>query len=336
MLPETMRWLGAKQGLELLDQRILPAKVEFRLCASAEQTALAIENMTVRGAPAIGAAAAFGLALAAAHGRTEFDAALLRMARTRPTAVHLFWAIKRMKKATEGLDGKELAKAAEAEAIAIFNEDIEINKKLSAFGAELLPKNATVITHCNAGAIATCGVGTALGILRVAREQGKDIKLYADETRPRLQGARLTAWEMATDGFDVTLICDSMAAFLMSKKKIDAVIIGADRVANNGDTANKIGSYNLAVAAKYHNVPFYVASPVSTIDINCKTGEDIPIEERSADEIRKIENNLITTDDMKVWNPAFDVTPNNLISAIITECGVVKPPYDLKNIVDVK
>lgn len=330
MIPATMRWLGARCGLELLDQRILPAKVEFRLCKSAEEIALAIEDMTVRGAPAIGAAAAFGLAMAADQGREEFDAALLRMACTRPTAVHLFWAIERMRKAAEGFVGEQLAKVAEAEAVVIFNEDIEINSCLSAYGAELLPQKATVITHCNAGAIATCGVGTALGMLRVAREQGKEIKIYADETRPRLQGARLTAWEMATDGFDVTLICDSMAAFLMTKTKIDAVIIGADRVANNGDTANKIGSYNLAVAARRHSVPFYVAVPLSTIDINCKTGADIPIEERDADEVRKIEGNLITTADMKVWNPAFDVTPAELITAIVTEKGVVYPPFDLK------
>jgi len=332
MLPETMRWLGADKGVELLDQRILPARVEFRLCKTAEDVAVSIEDMTVRGAPAIGAAAAFGLAIAASLGRVAFNAALSRMAATRPTAVNLFWAIERMKRAIDGLEGAELAKAAEREAVAIFNGDVEINRKLSEYGSELLPQKATVITHCNAGAIATCGVGTALGMLRVAREQGKEIKVYADETRPRLQGARLTAWEMATDGFDITLICDSMAAFLMTNTKIDAVIIGADRVAGNGDTANKIGSYNLAVAARRHKVPFYVAAPLSTIDVNCKTGADIPIEERDADEVRKIEGNLITTSDMKVWNPAFDVTPAELITAIVTEKGVVYPPFNLSKI----
>ena len=334
MLPETMRWNEKEYALELLDQRALPGEVKFVVCKTSEEVACAIENMTVRGAPAIGACAAYGLAIAAREGRRAFDKAFLRLAQTRPTAVHLFWSLERMQRAAFQFSGKEFFKAALNEANAIFSEDIEINKSLSRFGAELLPQNATVLTHCNAGSIATCGVGTALGVLREARAQGKNIKVYADETRPRLQGAKLTAWELEQDGFDVTLITDSMAAFLMSQKKIDAVIVGADRVANNGDTANKIGTYALAIAAKYHGVPFYAAVPFSTIDVSCNTGADIPVEMRSQDEVRRVGSELITTSDMKTWNPAFDITPSVLISGIITEHGVAKAPYNLRKFME--
>lgn len=219
------------------------------------------------------------------------------------------------------------ASVLEAEAVKIHADDIQINKKLAFYGQGLLPSKGTVITHCNAGALATAGYGTALGVFRAAAENGKKLKIYADETRPRLQGARLTAFELYEDGFDVTVICDSMSAFLMSKEKIDAVITGADRIAANGDTANKIGTYGLAVAAKRHNVPFYIAAPASTIDIGCKTGDDIPIEERDPDEIRQINRELIFPSAIPVWNPAFDVTPAELISGIITELGVLRHPY---------
>jgi methylthioribose-1-phosphate isomerase len=293
--------------------------------------------MTVRGAPAIGSVAAYGTVLAAlAGGRDLFDEAIKRLVVTRPTAVNLFWALERMKNCAAAYNNESagLAAALENEAENIRKEDIEINKKLSSFGEKLLPNEALVITHCNAGALATCGYGTALGILRSARENGKKIKIYADETRPRCQGARLTAFELLQDGFDVTLICDSMAAFLMSRKKIDAVITGADRVAINGDTANKIGTYSLAIAAKEHGVPFYVAAPLSTIDEKCIDGNEITIEERSADEVRCIDGSLIAPEDVPVWNPAFDVTPARLIKGIITENGVLSYPYnlaDLKN-----
>jgi methylthioribose-1-phosphate isomerase len=337
MLPKSIEWIKEEHVLRLLDQRLIPHAIAYRDCSSYEEVALSIEDMTVRGAPAIGSVAAYGTVLAAlAGGRDLFDEAIKRLVVTRPTAVNLFWALERMKNCAAAYNNESagLAAALENEAENIRKEDIEINKKLSSFGEKLLPNEASVITHCNAGALATCGYGTALGILRSARENGKKIKIYADETRPRCQGARLTAFELLQDGFDVTLICDSMAAFLMSRKKIDAVITGADRVAINGDTANKIGTYSLAIAAKEHGVPFYVAAPLSTIDEKCIDGNEITIEERSADEVRCIDGSLIAPEDVPVWNPAFDVTPARLIKGIITENGVLSYPYnlaDLKN-----
>jgi methylthioribose-1-phosphate isomerase len=337
MLPKSIEWIKEEHVLRLLDQRLIPHAIAYRDCSSYEEVALSIEDMTVRGAPAIGSVAAYGTVLAAlAGGRDLFDEAIKRLVVTRPTAVNLFWALERMKNCAAAYNNESagLAAALENEAENIRKEDIEINKKLSSFGEKLLPNEALVITHCNAGALATCGYGTALGILRSARENGKKIKIYADETRPRCQGARLTAFELLQDGFDVTLICDSMAAFLMSRKKIDAVITGADRVAINGDTANKIGTYSLAIAAKEHGVPFYVAAPLSTIDEKCIDGNEITIEERSADEVRCIDGSLIAPEDVPVWNPAFDVTPARLIKGIITENGVLSYPYnlaDLKN-----
>ena len=293
-----------------------------------EDVASSIEDMTVRGAPAIGVAAAYGVAVAAEGGADAVLAAIERLSKTRPTAVNLYWSLKRMSAVFECCRKNDnFASVLEAEAVKIHADDIQINKKLAFYGQGLLPSKGTVITHCNAGALATAGYGTALGVFRAAAENGKKLKIYADETRPRLQGARLTAFELYEDGFDVTVICDSMSAFLMSKEKIDAVITGADRIAANGDTANKIGTYGLAVAAKRHNVPFYIAAPASTIDIGCKTGDDIPIEERDPDEIRQINRELIFPSAIPVWNPAFDVTPAELISGIITELGVLRHPY---------
>ncbi len=324
MLPATLKW---KDGaLRVLDQRALPLETKYSVCRTYEDVAIAIENMTVRGAPAIGVAAAYGLVLAEMEG--EFAKAAERLAATRPTAVNLFWAIKRMSDRRASCEEESgLSALLAEEAAKMLEEDIEVNKNIGRSGAALLPDECAVITHCNAGALATAGYGTALGVFRAAAENGKKLKIYADETRPRLQGASLTAYELMADGFDVTVITDSSAAFLMSRTKIDAVVTGADRVAANGDAANKIGTYCLAIAAKYHGVPFYVAAPLSTFDIKCSCGDVIPIEERTADEVRKIGGICLTPLDAKVWNPAFDVTPSALITAIITEHGVIRAPY---------
>lgn len=331
MLPATMEW--KKDSLWLIDQRALPHKTVYSICRTYEDVACAIENMTVRGAPAIGVAAAYGLVLAESSG--EFDAAAERLAATRPTAVNLFWAIERMKKVRrEFADNAGLEKLLEEEAVKIHSEDIEMNTKIGKYGQEILPNDCRAVTHCNAGALATAGYGTALGVFRAASAAGKTVKIYACETRPRLQGASLTAYELAADGFDVTLITDSTAAFLMSRRKIDIVVTGADRVAMNGDTANKIGTYSLAIAAKHHNIPFYIAAPLSTFDEGCPTGRCIPIEERDGDEIRRIGSEWITLPDMDVWNPSFDITPSGLISGIITELGVIRAPYE-KNIKEI-
>ena len=326
MLPATIEW---KEGrLLLLDQRQLPSRTEYVSCESAEETARAIENMTVRGAPAIGVAAAYGLVLALKG--EDFAAAARRLAGTRPTAVNLFWAIRRMEalwRANEDKNKDELYLIMEKEAKNIHDEDIEINKSIGRFGQEILPEKGAAITHCNAGALATAGYGTALGVFRAAAEAGKEIKIYADETRPRLQGSLLTAYELQRDGFDVTVITDSMAAFLMSRVKIDAAVTGADRVAMNGDAANKIGTYSLAIAAKRHGVPCYIAAPLSTFDAGCASGEDIPIEERGGGEVRAVGGVEVVPEEIKVWNPAFDVTPNELITGIITERGIIRAPF---------
>lgn len=328
MLPDTLEWVSEVPALRLLDQRKIPAEIVFRDCESYEETALAIEDMTVRGAPAIGIAAAYGVALAASVSPELIEAAIERLSKTRPTAVNLHWALKRMKKIADlNKNGKNIHELLEKEAVEIHRQDIEINKKLAFWGQELLPQKSRVITHCNAGAIATGGYGTALGVFRSARENGKEVKIFADETRPRLQGGLLTAFELSADGFEVTVICDSMAAFLMSREKIDAAVVGADRIALNGDTANKIGTYSLAIAAKEHNVPFYIAAPLSTIDINCPNGKYIPVEERDGEEIRAVGGIRLIPEDIKVWNPAFDVTPAKFISGIITEAGIIKEPY---------
>lgn len=329
MLPDALEWKGEAPLLRLLDQRQIPSRIVFYDCKTYDEVALAIENMTVRGAPAIGIAAAYGMALAACVSPDLIAPAILRLSRTRPTAVNLRWALERMGQTFDRAGaGENISELLKKEAIKIHSEDIAINKTLSRHGQAILPLRARVITHCNAGAIATAGYGTALGVLRAAREQGKQVKIYADETRPRLQGGLLTSFELFEDDFDVTVICDSTAAFLMSRERIDAVIVGADRIALNGDTANKIGTYSLAIAAQEHKVPFYIAAPLSTIDINCPAGTNIPIEERSGDEIRSIGGVAVIPERIKVWNPAFDITPAKLISGIITEAGIIRKSYD--------
>ena len=324
-------WDAGENAVLLLDQRALPTEERFVLCRTVEETARAIEDMTVRGAPAIGIAAAYGVVLAAGEGREAVRAAMDRLARTRPTAVNLFTALERMRRRLSSAPDGELPDALLSEARAIHDEDVEGNRRMGTFGAGLLPDGAVVMTHCNAGAIATGGHGTALGVLRSAREMGKSIvKVYADETRPLFQGARLTAWELNRDGFDVTVIAEGMAGALMRRTRIDAVIVGADRIARNGDVANKIGTYGLSVLAAAHHVPFYVAAPWSTFDLSAATGADIPIEERSEEEMRVLPGGRRLPEGVKVWNPAFDVTPASNVAAIVTERGVFRPPYDFK------
>lgn len=326
---KAVEWIAGEGALKLLDQRALPGREAYVVCRSVEDAALAIENMTVRGAPAIGIAAAYGVVLAGG-GRGAVSAALERLARTRPTAVNLFAALERMRAVFESassLDGAALTDRLLDEAMRIHEADIEANRRMGAYGADLLPQDAVVLTHCNAGAIATGGHGTALGILRSAREAGKTVRVFADETRPLLQGARLTVWELARDGFEVTLITDGMAGALMRTGRVDAVIVGADRITANGDTANKIGTYGLAVLAAAHGVPFYVAAPWSTFDLSLPDGSGIPIEERSEEEMRVLSGGQRVPDAVRVWNPAFDVTPARYIAAIVTERGVFRPPY---------
>jgi methylthioribose-1-phosphate isomerase len=319
----------------LLDQRLLPAQEVYRVYRDHREVARAIKDMVVRGAPAIGVTAAMGIALGMQTARPRdlarsFDRICKRFAATRPTAVNLFWAIERMRNAFESARDRSPEVVREIllqEAIAIHEEDIANNRALGAFGAPLLPGRGTVLTHCNAGALATAGYGTALGVIRAAREAGKSLSIIADETRPFLQGARLTAWELKKDKIPVTVITDNMAGHLFKNGEIDAVVVGADRIAANGDAANKIGTYTVAVLAARHKVPFYVAAPVSTVDPNSPTGDDIPIEERPAREVTHVLGEQVTPHGVKVANPAFDVTPNELIAAIITDRGVAKPPY---------
>lgn len=325
MLPLTMMWKD--ESLVLLDQRAIPWEVRYVTCRTVEDVAQAIEDMVVRGAPAIGVSAAYGVVIGARGGREKAFAALSRLAVTRPTAVNLFWALDRMRTHLEILDDEGLVAGLLETATRLHNEDLADNRAMGCFGQALLPDPCRVLTHCNAGALATAGFGTALGVFRAAREAGKTVTVFADETRPRLQGGRLTAWELLQDGFDVTVICDGMAASLMSREGVDAVIVGADRIAANGDVANKIGTFQLALAARYHEVPFYVAAPISTVDPDLPEGSQIPIEERSAEEVRSIGESPVLPSDFKVWNPAFDVTPAELVSAIITEKGVLRAPY---------
>ncbi len=325
MLPETVSF--DDDILNILDQRSLPGSMEYIPCSTAEETALAIECLAVRGAPAIGIAAAYGVALASRSGRSAAEAACERLARTRPTAVNLFWALERMKRRMALLSEENLYSTLLDEARSIHREDRENNRLLGEAGAALLPSTSTVLTHCNAGALATGGHGTALGVIRSARDAGKSVKVYATETRPVLQGARLTVWELLEDGFDVTLICDSMAGALLKTGTIDAVITGADRVAANGDAANKIGTLSLAVLAAHFNVPFYIAAPLSTIDLALSSGNVIPIEERDAMEMRLLPGGGTLPENYTLWNPAFDVTEASLVAAIITEKGVARPPY---------
>lgn len=315
---EPIRWTG--DTLHLLDQRRLPHSVTYVECHSAHEVAAAIRDMVVRGAPAIGVSAAFGLALAAKNGE-DVSKAADELRGARPTAVNLMWAVDRMLAARRR--GADLA----AEAKRMFDEDVAANRRIGRFGAELLGSRATVLTHCNAGALATAGYGTALGVVRAAVESGKKIAVFADETRPYLQGARLTAWELQQEGIDVTLITDNMAGHFFQQGKFDAVVVGADRIAANGDTANKIGTYTVAVLANAHGVPFYIAAPLSTIDASCPDGRSIPIEERSAAEVTEVLGTRIAPAGVAVRHPAFDVTPARLITAIITDAGVLRPAY---------
>ncbi len=332
---ETLRYRNGK--LEMIDQRVLPAHFEYLPYDSAQGVAEGIRSMVVRGAPAIGCAAAYGAALEAvrlqALPSADFAVALERglavLAASRPTAVNLFWALERMRRAWRGCGAAAPADVAQRlleEAHEIHAEDIRINRAMGAHGAALLADGARVLTHCNAGALATAGWGTALGVIRSAAEAGKKISVIADETRPFLQGARLTAWEMVQEKIPVTLITDNMAGHLMAHGEVDAVVVGTDRVAANGDVANKIGTYMVAVLARRHNIPFYVACPLSTIDLNIASGAGIPIEERASAEVSGFRDCQWAAQGVKIRNPAFDVTPAELVSGLITEKGVVAQP----------
>jgi methylthioribose-1-phosphate isomerase len=337
MLP-TIEW---REGVVVMvDQRKLPAEEVYVECRTVPEVARAIKTMVIRGAPAIGVAAAMGLALGVATSKAtgtqklapEFYKMCELMAGTRPTAVNLFWAIDRMKVAfaagvNSGESVEQIKARLIAEAHAIHDEDLASCKAIGAHGAEVVPDGGRVLTHCNAGALATAGYGTALGVIRGAVDRGKKVAVFADETRPFLQGARLTAWELVKDGIDTTIITESMAAPLMRDGRIDLVVVGADRIAANGDTANKIGTYTVALAAHAHGVPFYVAAPVSTIDLGTAEGKLIPIEERPEREVTHVKTVRLTPEGAKIFNPAFDVTPYRLIAGIITERGIARPPY---------
>jgi methylthioribose-1-phosphate isomerase len=337
MLP-TIEWNDA--GVVMIDQRKLPAVEVYVTCKTSNEVAKAIRTMVIRGAPAIGVAAAMGIALglkrSAATGTRQFTTEFQRtcdvMAATRPTAVNLFWAIERMKKvfaeaAQGGAGVDDLKRRLEDEARAIHDEDVRSCRAMGAYGATLVPDQANILTHCNAGALATAGYGTALGVIRAAAEQGKKIAVLADETRPFLQGARLTAWELVKDGIDTTVITDNMAGSMMRLGDVDLVVVGADRIAANGDVANKIGTYAVAVLAREHGLPFYVAAPLSTIDLATADGSGIPIEERNVREVTHVGAARMTPEGARIRNPAFDVTPAKYVTAIITERGIARPPY---------
>jgi len=333
----------------MIDQRLLPQKEIYNEYRDHRGVGRAIKTMVIRGAPAIGVAAAYGMAVAARNASNfsdaKFKAALEKardhLASQRPTAVNLFWALERMMKTADSnskLGPAGMAKAMEKEARAIHVEDVDVCKRMGRNGAKLLPKKCTVLTHCNAGALATADYGTALGVIRAAVEAGKDVKVFADETRPFLQGARLTAWELMKDGIDVTLITDNMAGYFMKKGAVDAVVVGTDRTMANGDVANKIGTYSVAVLAKENKIPFYVAAPTSTIDLACASGDKCPIEERDPREVTHVMGKQVAPKGVKVANPAFDVTPAKYVTAIFTENGVAKAPYrkTLKEMVEKK
>lgn len=337
---KTIEWTS--EGVKMIDQRKLPTVEEYPIFRTYREVAGAIREMVIRGAPAIGVAAAMGVALGVreskagniAELREEFNEITTTLASTRPTAVNLFWAIERMKVlfqeiTANGTDKRVIADRLIQEALAIQTEDIESNKRIGHFGQELLPNSGTILTHCNAGALATAGYGTALGVIRAAITNGKRLRVLADETRPFLQGSRLTAWELWKDDIDVRVISDSMAGTFMRQGLVDAVIVGADRIAANGDVANKIGTYTVAVLAKQHEIPFYVAAPFSTLDMKISDGSDIPIEQRDPAEVTHIGGVRVVPAGVSVFNPAFDVTPNSFVTAIITDRGVALPPYDV-------
>jgi len=330
----TIEWTD--QGVVMMDQRLLPTEEVYNTYKTVEEVAEAIRSMVIRGAPAIGVAAAMGIALgvnnlASEKGLEEkFNRICQTIHETRPTARNLFWAIERMREVFDRhreVSLQELQTALEQEAVRIHREDIEINRKIGEHGQQLLAQRVNVLTHCNAGALATAGYGTALGVIRAAVENGKEIQVFADETRPFLQGSRLTAWEMMKEKIPCTLITDNMAGYFMRLGQIETVVVGADRIAANGDVVNKIGTYSVAVLAKEHGVPFYVAAPLSTIDLQTPTGDQIPIEQRDIKEVTEMNGRILVPPEVSVANPAFDVTPNHLISAIITEQGVAKAPY---------
>ncbi|MCX8072288.1 MAG: S-methyl-5-thioribose-1-phosphate isomerase [Candidatus Binatia bacterium] len=328
----TVEWRNG--AVVLLDQRLLPWRETYRVYRSYRRLAEAIRDMVVRGAPAIGVTAAYGVAMGMQNVRRQPDAAFeaicSTLAASRPTAVNLFWALERMRSAYAEVRNAPLNDIKDrllAEAHAIYREDIETNRALGMQGARLLPNRARILTHCNAGALATAGYGTALGVVRAAVEAGKTVHVFATETRPFLQGARLTCWELLHDGIPTTLLTDNMAGDLMSRGEVDCVIVGADRIAANGDVANKIGTYALAVLAKAHGIPFYVAAPFSTVDLECATGSAIPIEQRAAEEVTHIAGKRIAPKDVGVINPAFDVTPHRYVTALITERGVLRRPF---------
>ena len=333
---KSLEWTSA--GVCLIDQTRLPTEEIYVTCTTYQEVATAIRDMVVRGAPAIGVAAAMGIALGVKQSsapdiaglRNEFGQICRAMGETRPTAVNLFWAIRRMQQkfdavAAQGIHHVKISLVEEAQQLLL--EDIAANQAMGRHGAALLPSSGGVLTHCNAGALATCGYGTALGVIRSAIQDGKRLRVFADETRPFLQGARLTTWELMKDGIPTTLIADNMAGAMMRQGKINAVIVGADRIAANGDVANKIGTYTVAVLAKEHSIPFYVAAPWSTVDMNMPSGEGIPIEQRSPREVTHHAGKQVAPDGVQVENPAFDVTPNRYVAAIITERGIARAPY---------
>ena len=334
MRVKTIQWKNDQ--VIMLDQRLLPHKEVNRVCRDYKEVAAAIRQMIIRGAPAIGVAAAMGVALGALKSRDKdfdqnFHEIVSILAKTRPTAVNLFWALERMRKVyLENRDRgvKTVKRLLKLEAQKIYKEDIAANKEIGKFGAELLTDAQRVMTHCNAGALATAGYGTALGVIRALKESGKNFEVFVNETRPFLQGTRLTAWELKKEKIAATLITDSMAGYLMQMGRVDAVVVGCDRIAANGDVANKIGTYTIAVLARRHGIPFYVAGPTSSIDLNCLTGKDIPIEQRDPKEVSHMFGRALAPEGINIFNPAFDVTSHELITAIITEKGVIHPPYD--------
>jgi methylthioribose-1-phosphate isomerase len=334
---QTLEWTD--QGVRFIDQTKLPTEETYVTCTTHEQVADVIRTMVVRGAPAIGVSAAMGIALGAKNSKAanvgefkrEFDQICDVIGKTRPTAVNLFWAIRRMQKKFDilhTLSVAEIKKALIEESQRMHAEDIAANQAMGHHGATLMPDKGGVLTHCNAGALATAGYGTALGVIRAAVEQGKKIHVYADETRPFLQGSRLTAWELMKDGIPTTVISDNMAGAMMKQGKIEAIVVGADRIAANGDVANKIGTYTIAILAKEHGIPFYVAAPISTVDLATSDGSKIPIEQRNAREVTHIAGKQMVPNGVSIENPAFDVTPAKYVTAIITERGIARAPYE--------